>query len=178
LLLEPGDHGRVYLVVTGPPASGKSALARVLAVELGLPLVAKDEIKKSLFVFGTPTTVQESQKVGRAAVQAMLSAARSLGHGVLDSVWVDRERAVRELTALGVVVEVFCRCDRDVMAQRYRERAPGRGPGHFDLDRDHDELWAEGALHPLRGPWRVLEVDTSRPLEVDDVRRLVEALRV
>lgn len=38
----------VFVVVSGPPASGKSTLAPVLATELGLPLLAKDTIKDAL----------------------------------------------------------------------------------------------------------------------------------
>jgi adenylate kinase family enzyme len=38
------DPARLYVVVTGPPASGKSTLAPGLADALGLPLVAKDAI--------------------------------------------------------------------------------------------------------------------------------------
>ena len=44
-------------------------------------------------------------------VLAMLSAARSQKGGVLDSVWVDRQAALREITELQAsadVVEVFC----------------------------------------------------------------------
>jgi adenylate kinase family enzyme len=36
--------GRAYVVVSGPPASGKSTLAPPLAAHLGLPLAAKDTI--------------------------------------------------------------------------------------------------------------------------------------
>jgi 2-phosphoglycerate kinase len=38
----------LFVVVSGPPASGKSTLAPVLARELGLPLIAKDTIKDAL----------------------------------------------------------------------------------------------------------------------------------
>ena len=38
----------VYVVVTGPPASGKSALSRHLAQALGLPRLVKDDIKQRL----------------------------------------------------------------------------------------------------------------------------------
>ena len=38
----------MFVLVAGPPGSGKSSLAAPLAKELGLPLLAKDEIKEAL----------------------------------------------------------------------------------------------------------------------------------
>jgi dephospho-CoA kinase len=67
-------HG-CFVLVAGWPASGKSALAAALAAELGLPLLAKDEIKEALMeVLGRPETVAASQRLGKAAVLAMLRA--------------------------------------------------------------------------------------------------------
>src|SRR5262249_58176789 len=43
------DAPPLLVVVTGPPASGKSRLAEELAESLGLPLVTKDGIKETLF---------------------------------------------------------------------------------------------------------------------------------
>ena len=40
----------LFVVVSGPPGSGKSAVAEPLARELGLPLIAKDTIKEALMV--------------------------------------------------------------------------------------------------------------------------------
>ena len=37
------------VIVTGPPGSGKTTLARRLARDLRLPLIAKDDIKETLF---------------------------------------------------------------------------------------------------------------------------------
>jgi predicted kinase len=37
-----------FVLVAGWPGSGKSTLAAALAAELGLPLLAKDEIKEAL----------------------------------------------------------------------------------------------------------------------------------
>jgi predicted kinase len=156
----------VYVVVTGPPASGKTCLSRELAVVLGLPLLAKDVIKQGLIDVLGAADVDTSRALGRASVAALLAVAADNGGAVLDSVWVDRRRAVDQLRSLGKVVEVFCRADVDVMRSRYRERARTKGPGHFDEARPEDELWPDTALRPLDGGWPLIEVDTSGPVDV------------
>jgi len=79
-----------FVLVAGWPGSGKSTLAAALATELGLPLLAKDEIKKALMEgLGRPETVAASRRLGRAAVLAMLRTARTCPGAVLDSTWYD-----------------------------------------------------------------------------------------
>jgi len=48
--LPPGT----FVVVSGPPASGKTTLARTIAPALDLPLIAKDTIKQALTPCGRP----------------------------------------------------------------------------------------------------------------------------
>lgn len=106
----------LHVVVSGPPASGKSTLAAPLAAELGLPVVG------------------------------------------------------------GRVVEVFCRCDRDVTERRFRARAGSCHPGHFDGARPFDELWDADVTRPVAGGWPVLEVDTARPVDVAALAASIERL--
>ena len=166
-----------YVVVTGPPASGKSTLAHRLAGTLGWPLLAKDALKERLIEEAEPRTVEESRELGRRAVRLLLAAATELDRGVLDSVWVDRTAAVRELDSLGEVLEVFCRCHLDLMRSRYARRAPTKGAGHFDAERPEAELWPPEALEPLAGGWPVLEVDTTGPVDVDGLARRIHRAR-
>lgn len=66
--------GGLFMLVGGWPGSGKSTLAAALAAELGLRLLAKDEIKEALMdSLGVPPTVAESRRLGIAAVHAMLA---------------------------------------------------------------------------------------------------------
>jgi hypothetical protein len=76
-----------FVLVAGWPGSGKSTLAAALAAELGLPLLAKDEINEALVEgLGRPETAAAPQRPGRA-VLAMLSA-RTCPGAVQDSTWV------------------------------------------------------------------------------------------
>jgi adenylylsulfate kinase-like enzyme len=69
----------MFVIVAGPPGSGKSTLAMSLAPELGLPLIAKDEIKEALMdVLGPAKSVDQSRELGRAAVMAMLTGGRGV----------------------------------------------------------------------------------------------------
>lgn len=152
-------------MVSGGPAAGKSTLARQLAAELGLPLIAKDTIKDAIATVWVVPDVETSRRVGRAAVAVVLAVAEDVGSAVLDSVW-HRTYAAPQLAALNAVVEVFCSCDRAVLQARFAARVPTRAAGHHDGDRTEDELWNDETCTPVAGGWPVIEVDTAGPVDV------------
>jgi cytidylate kinase len=53
-----------YVVVSGPPGSGKTTLARHIAAELQLPLIAKDTMKQALMEILDVPDVAASRHVG------------------------------------------------------------------------------------------------------------------
>ena len=63
------------VVVTGPPAAGKTTIARELASRLRLPLIAKDTIKEALFDGLGTGDLEWSQRLGTGTYLAMLALA-------------------------------------------------------------------------------------------------------
>ena len=167
----------LFIVVSGPPASGKSTLAPLLANELRLPLIAKDTIKDALMSVLAVPDVETSRQIGRAAVVAMLAvAAESVPGAVIESNFY-RSVATDPLSRLpGTMVEVFCRCSAAVAAQRCAERAGSRHVGHFDRERTPPELWNDEISEPVGGGWPVIDVNTEQPLDIADIVGRVEAL--
>lgn len=166
----------MFVLVTGPPAAGKTTVSGLLARELRLPRLAKDTIKHAVLEVLDVGDLDGTRRIGAAAVRALLALARENDAAVLDSVWVD-PGSVEELRALPApVVEVFCRCELDELRRRYRRRAQERRGRRydFDLERPDSELWNETSLRPLAGGWPVVTIDTS--VEVD-VRALATAVR-
>ena len=153
-----------FVLVAGWPGSGKSTLATALAVDLGLPLLAKDEIKEALMDgLGQPSTVAESRRLGKAAVLVMLRAARTCPGAVLDSTWFDY--ALPLAGALpGRLIEVHCTVPLDLARARYRDRAGQRHAGHLDDARSEQELWGAPSRPLGLGP--VVMVDTSGPVDI------------
>ena len=166
---------RWFLVVSGPPASGKSTIAPLLAGQFALPLIAKDTIKDALLEQLQAPDVEASRELGRAAVRAMLAVAAASPIGaVLESNFY-RSVAVPGLRALpGDVVELFCRCSQEVAETRYRQRFGTREAGYFDEIRTSDELWNDEISEPVGGGWPVIEVDTDAQV---DLPRLVRQIR-
>jgi predicted kinase len=160
--LPPGT----FVVVSGPPASGKTTLARAIVPALGLPLIAKDTIKQALMTVLPVPDIETSRIVGTASVAALLAVAAETAGAVLEGVW-HRSRAVADLRLLpGNIVEVFCRCDPQIARQRYALRAGTRHPGHFAAERAAGELWNDEVAEPVAGGWPVIEVSTSGPVSL------------
>jgi predicted kinase len=165
----------MFVLVAGPPGSGKTTLASPLAEHLRLPLIAKDPIKEALMdVLGWPSSVQESRTLGRAAVMALLEVASTSRGAVLDSTFLPY--AFSGLTALpGPLIEVRCNCPKAVAQARYRARSGSRHGGHLDLDRQPDELWNEENSVPL-GIAPVIMVNTNAPVDVNDIAARIQQL--
>jgi predicted kinase len=161
------DNTALFVVVSGPPGSGKSTIAPRLATQLRLPLVAKDTLKEALMSVLPPSDLEMSRTLGHAAIRAMFAVAADSAPGaVLDGNF--HRTAAADIARLpGTLVEVFCRCDREVAAERYRSRATARHPGHFDTARTDEDLWNDEVARPVAGGWPVLDVDTNRPVDVE-----------
>lgn len=140
-------------------------LSRALAPELGFDLLSKDDLKEALMdELGAPATVEESWRLGRAAVAAVLRAAQGCRAAVIDSTWFPYTAPL--VAALpGPLVEVRCDVPVEVARQRYRARV--RDARHLDAARNEDELWGE-PVRPL-GVGALVTVDTSHVVNVGAV---------
>ncbi|MGW4211891.1 AAA family ATPase [Lentzea sp. NPDC004789] len=167
----------MFVLVGGWPGAGKTTLATALGPLLGLSVLAKDDVKEALAdALGRPGTVSESQRLGRAAVLAVLRIAQRCPGAVVDSTWFDYTRPL--VAALpGPVVELRCVVPLEVARSRYYVRAAGRHEGHLDLERAEAELWGE-PVRPL-GAGPLVEVDTTGPVDLSaiaaELRRAAEA---
>jgi predicted kinase len=173
-LMLTGLAARRVVIISGPPAAGKSTLAGPLAAELGFLLIAKDRIKETLHdALGqvANTDLGWSQRLGAAAMELLWALACDAPTAVLEAnFWPGDERLEARLNSLGTVpVEVHCRCPIDECMRRYAERAPSRHPVHVDSaeGRATAETFARSARPIGRGP--VITVDTTRPVDIQVV---------
>jgi hypothetical protein len=102
--------------------------------------------------------------------------------GALPAVVLDAnlgpEAAPRLLALDPNPIQVFCRCPAEELERRFTARAPARHPGHVDHVLSPEARAAlVGGVGPLRLGGPVLEVDTTRPVDADEVAAWVQAHR-
>lgn len=167
------------IIVTGPPASGKTTLGRALAARLHMPFLYKDGIKETLFDTLGWSDREWSRTLGVATyallfhlLEMELAAGRSL---VVESNF-DAERAGPSFLALRErygfrPVQVCCVADGAVLLERCRLRATSdeRHPGHDDLAHmaELEPALLRGRLDPLPLGGPIIEVDTTDFVKVD-----------
>jgi predicted kinase len=173
-----GD-GPPLVIVTGPPASGKTTLGRTLATRLAMPFLYKDGIKETLFDALGWSGREWSRKLGVATyallfhlLEMELAAGRSL---VVESNF-DAERAGPSFLALRDrygfrPVQVCCVADGAVLLERFRSRVTSgeRHPGHDELANmlELEPILLRGRLDPLPLDGPIIEVDTTDLAHVD-----------
>ena len=161
----------VLIIVSGPPASGKSRIARSLCSHLGIAVIAKDDIKERMFDAEGIVSAGDRQDLSRrACIAALERIAELLDRGesaILEGNWraADHGAAIARLVSghRPAVLQVQCVGAGERLLERFVARAGLRHPAHADLDalpRLRDEL-LRGRYDPLPLPGPLLEIDTT-----------------
>lgn len=131
------------IIVTGPPASGKSTLATWLGQQLSLPVIGKDGIKEIMFAEMGWQDREWSKLLGRASVEIMYHLAHTL-LGANTSLILENafhpELASPKLQTIiqqhqARAIQIICQAPAELLFQRFRQRAETgqRHEGHVDL---------------------------------------------
>lgn len=130
------------VIVTGPPASGKSSLATRLSADLGLPCFAKDALKERLFDslgWGEPDWSRRLGSASTALLYHIAGVLLEVGQSCILECNFRPEQALPQLTALYRrhpyrPVQIHCDAPVDELLRRFRSRWAGgrRHPGHVD----------------------------------------------
>ena len=174
------------VVISGPPASGKTTIADCLAAEVALPLIARDEIKELLLDLLGAGDVAWSQKIGGVSYELLYNAVeRELRAGrsfIVESNFPSdsgraRLLALRERYGYQPL-EIHCTATKETLIDRYLSRASTRHPGHNDVDRVGDvETAVDSRRHEqLRLGGSVIVLDTT-DFEAVDLDAVVETVR-
>ena len=139
----------LLIIVSGPPSSGKTTLAKSIAQKFNLPLITKDSLKEILFDTIGWKDRQWSQKLGSASFAIM--------HYLLDSLMATNQSIIIEgnfktefesqhlkprlLQFNYQAIQIMCQCDGKILFDRFKQRSESgdRHPGHCDT-LNYDEL--------------------------------------
>ena len=171
--------GAWLVLVVGRPASGKTTVSRLLAERLGIPRIAKDDLKEMLFDELGGGDRDWSMRLGRASFALLAYAVeRQLAAGgtvVVDANYDPRvEDAVfrRWQRRFGFrALQLHCRADDEELVRRFAACADdgSRHAGHGDAAQVEAfrAVLGDGRPEVLDLDGVVLEVDTGRPGAVD-----------
>jgi predicted kinase len=167
------------VLVSGAPGAGKTTLALPLAQALNFTLIAKDEIKETLYDLtgGRPNDLTYSREIGIAAWEVLWKVAGKATDIVVESNFRPKNQIEQaNLDALQAqIIEVKCSCPPHEIIRRYntRDAAGLRHPAHA-LHEITAEQVAE--FEGWMGYGNLIEVDTTRPVAIPPLVQQINAL--
>lgn len=150
------------VIVTGPPAAGKTSIVEQLSESLGLPLFTKDEIKERFADVLGDTAMYHASELGKGSQLQLVAIAEELvrsGQGVVVESFFHKgitEPQFRPLLAIANAVVVHVTADEDLLVERYAER--------MDEPSRHEIHNADGTPDELR---KILREGLGDPLDLD-----------
>ena len=179
----------VLIIVSGPPASGKTTLSRRLAADLRLPLVQRDSLKERLFDTLGWRDRALSQRLGGASYELLyytLDLLLQTGQPCIVESNFSRVAASHKLTTLleyygYTAIQILCFAAPDVLLERFtaRHAAGERHPGHVD-DLALPEFTAQiqQRWEPLDVAGPLIELDTSTTFDYKKLMVQITAILV
>ncbi len=186
---QPGFDRPFLVVVTGPPATGKSTVAEELATRLHVPFISKDLLKETLYdTFGFGDDLEEKlDRVALALLFTVVTAQLEAGVSVVAESNFDAEtdtgpfrRIVHEHRVR--LVQIHCHAASEAILRNFAERSQSgdRHPGHQDEPADVAEIRAKldaGLWDPLDLPGELIELPLlETDVDHDALAREVRAL--
>lgn len=163
----------ILVIVTGHPASGKTTLARRLAVDLNLPCLTKDDIKESLFDTLGWSDRAWSKKLGIATyalIELFVEIQVRAGRSVLVEFNFDAAVTTPHYQKIQAQynfypIQIVLDADADILLQRFIHRTESgeRHPGNADrtVYEEYRERLAKGPYQPLDIGGTIIRTDTN-----------------
>lgn len=127
------------IIVSGPPASGKSTLATYLSQRLQLPLLSKDLIKEDLFDSVGHGNRTISTELGRESFKSLIRQCKERVQQsqefILESAFRAQDgKLLNEIFASYRILHVSCMASNSLLIKRFSLRAKSgeRHRGHVD----------------------------------------------
>jgi predicted kinase len=177
----------VVVVVTGPPAAGKTTVAEDLARLLRIPIISKDTLKETLYEqFGSADELQEP--IERAALALLFSVVETQLEARVSVVAesnFDANSDVHPFHRLAErydvrIVQIHCTGATEAIVEKFVDRAVSgeRHAGHQDEPADREEIRAKleaGLWDALDLPGELIQINV---IDTDpDMEALAERVR-
>ena len=155
----------LLIIISGPPSTGKTTLAKIIAQKFNLPLITKDSLKEILFDTIGWKDRAWSKKIGVASfsllhyfLDSLMSSSQSLiieGNFKTEFESIEIKSRLRKFNYSAI--QIMCQSDGQVLFDRFKKRSESgeRHPGHCDTG-NYDELKTD----LLKGKYQPLDINS------------------
>lgn len=169
----------ILVIVTGPPATGKTTISRQLAADLALPLINRDRIKELLFDTLGWHDRAWSKQLGIASYRLLYYCLETIlqtrcsciVESNFDPAFDTDKFVTLQQHYPFTPLQVLCCTDAAVLVERFRLRSLSRArhPGHVEQLQAAalDTSQVRGRSEPLALGGEMIEIDTTDFAAID-----------